>query len=91
MAPEIMEFNSFFISVSEEEKSETTININTSLNQPLGMLEQSRFDGGHSSISTEMYEKTMPAHGDQMFHRLISTIQKHPGQILRYKLISMIN
>ncbi|XP_030370260.1 programmed cell death protein 2-like [Scaptodrosophila lebanonensis] len=32
----------------------------------------------------ESYEKTFPAHGDVMFHNFITTIQRNPGQVLRY-------
>jgi pre-rRNA-processing protein TSR4 len=31
----------------------------------------------------EKYEKSIPKHGDEMFHNFISRIQKNPGQILR--------
>lgn len=34
--------------------------------------------------SMEKYEKTLPAHGDKLFHHLISRIQRSPGQLLRY-------
>lgn len=33
--------------------------------------------------SMEKYEKTLPAHGDKLFHNLISRIQRNPGQLLR--------
>ena len=29
------------------------------------------------------YERSLPSHGDQFAHKLISTVQKNPGQILR--------
>ncbi|XP_067618998.1 programmed cell death protein 2-like [Eurosta solidaginis] len=32
----------------------------------------------------EVYEKTLPAHGDIIFHQFISTIQQNPGQLIRY-------
>lgn len=32
----------------------------------------------------EKYEKSVPAHGDKMFHHFVSRIQSNPGQILRY-------
>ncbi|KAH8294983.1 hypothetical protein KR018_004878 [Drosophila ironensis] len=32
----------------------------------------------------ETYEKTLPAHGDVLFHSFITTIQQNPGQVLRY-------
>ncbi|XP_058789120.1 programmed cell death protein 2-like [Phymastichus coffea] len=37
------------------------------------------YDGG-----VEKYEKSIPKHGDEMFHNFVSRIQKNPGQILRY-------
>ncbi|XP_018331420.1 programmed cell death protein 2-like [Agrilus planipennis] len=33
---------------------------------------------------SEKYEKSLPAHGDRMFHHFITRIQMNPGQILRY-------
>ncbi|XP_014217503.1 programmed cell death protein 2-like [Copidosoma floridanum] len=38
------------------------------------------YDGGEK----EKYEKTIPKHGDEMFHNFVSRIQKNPGQVLRY-------
>ncbi|XP_075238197.1 programmed cell death 2 like trus [Lycorma delicatula] len=32
----------------------------------------------------ENYERSIPAHGDKMFHSFLSRIQVNPGQILRY-------
>ncbi|BES91579.1 Programmed cell death protein 2, C-terminal putative domain [Nesidiocoris tenuis] len=32
----------------------------------------------------EHYEKTLPAHGDKLFHQFVSRISANPGQILRY-------
>jgi len=34
-------------------------------------------------FTQEKYEKSIPTHGDRMFHHFVSRIQKHPGQILR--------
>jgi len=34
-------------------------------------------------FTQENYEKSIPTHGDRMFHYFVSQIQKHPGQILR--------
>ncbi|XP_055325136.1 programmed cell death protein 2-like [Sitodiplosis mosellana] len=36
------------------------------------------------SDNDEKYEKTMPVHGDLMFHNYLERIQENPGQILRY-------
>lgn len=35
------------------------------------------------SSNFEKYEKSLPAHGDKMFHRFLSRLQSSPGQILR--------
>ena len=35
-------------------------------------------------FTQEKYEKSIPTHGDRMFHHFVSRIQKHPGQILRW-------
>jgi len=32
----------------------------------------------------DVYEKVLPRHGDEYSHKFISTIQRNPGQILRY-------
>ena len=40
------------------------------------------FDG-----SAEKYEKSLPKHGDEMFHIFITRIQTNPGQILRFVFI----
>ncbi|XP_075147850.1 programmed cell death 2 like trus [Haematobia irritans] len=40
--------------------------------------------GAGTPEDQEGYEKAIPAHGDLMFHYFLSTIQKNPGQILRY-------
>ncbi|XP_017494566.1 PREDICTED: programmed cell death protein 2-like [Rhagoletis zephyria] len=39
---------------------------------------------GAAGDEKEVYEKTLPAHGDIIFHRFVSTIQQNPGQIIRY-------
>ncbi len=33
------------------------------------------------------YEKALPCHGDELAHKLISIVQKNPGQILRYSTV----
>ncbi|XP_043250407.1 programmed cell death protein 2-like [Colletes gigas] len=37
-----------------------------------------------TEIASEKYEKSIPMHGDEMFHNFVSQIQKNPGQLLRY-------
>lgn len=36
-----------------------------------------------ADASLEKYEKSVPVHGDEMFHYFLSRIQKNPGQIVR--------
>lgn len=38
--------------------------------------------GGYDG-SVEKYEKSIPKHGDEMFHNFVSRIHNNPGQILR--------
>lgn len=46
---------------------------------------------GASSDDQEMYENTLPAHGDLMFHNFLRTLQHNPGQVIRYKCYKSIN
>nr|XP_016941739.1 programmed cell death protein 2-like [Drosophila suzukii] len=39
---------------------------------------------GEPGEEYESYEKSLPAHGDIVFHNFITTIQQNPGQLLRY-------
>lgn len=41
-----------------------------------------------SQQSSDRYEKAIPKHGDVLLHKMISTIKRNPGQVLRYVLIS---
>jgi len=38
---------------------------------------------GEPGEEYESYEKSLPAHGDIVFHNFITTIQQNPGQLLR--------
>ena len=38
-------------------------------------------EGGGVGGAEEVYEKTLPIHGDEYSHNLISTIQRNPGQV----------
>merc|ERR1711892_45395 len=40
--------------------------------------------GKGSKTGSDTYEKSVPSHGDEFFHKFISVIQNNPGQILRY-------
>lgn len=35
------------------------------------------------NTTTEMYEKSEPAHGDKMFHTFLARIKQNPGHMLR--------
>jgi len=37
-----------------------------------------------TSAASDTYEKSLPSHGDEYFHKMVSVIQNNPGQILRY-------
>jgi len=42
-------------------------------------------DGGKGSKAvSDTYEKVVPSHGDEYFHKFITVIQNNPGQVLRY-------
>lgn len=41
-------------------------------------------EGKTTEMESEKYEKSIPMHGDEMFHNFVSQIQKNPGQLLRY-------
>ncbi|XP_076175391.1 programmed cell death 2 like trus isoform X2 [Ptiloglossa arizonensis] len=41
-------------------------------------------EGKTTETGAEKYEKSIPMHGDEMFHNFICQIQKNPGQLLRY-------
>ena len=40
-----------------------------------------------SQALSDGYEKVVPKHGDVLLHKMISTIKRNPGQVLRYTLI----
>ncbi|XP_014600105.1 PREDICTED: programmed cell death protein 2-like [Polistes canadensis] len=41
-------------------------------------------DSKNAGTDTEKYEKSIPLHGDEMFHNFVTRIQDNPGQLLRY-------
>jgi hypothetical protein len=48
--------------------------------------------GGRTSGGGEDgYERALPSHGDEFAHKLISAVQKNPGQILRQGLLSLVS
>ncbi|XP_046674340.1 programmed cell death protein 2-like [Homalodisca vitripennis] len=86
--PGTLEFASFFLSVCEEDEGKPSIPVNAEFNPQLydeecnSAVEQSSV-GDNAEVS-EKYEKSLPAHGDKLFHTFISRIKRNPGQILRY-------
>ena len=36
-----------------------------------------------AAVSSDGYEKSAPRHGDILLHKMISTIKRNPGQVLR--------
>ncbi|XP_043471158.1 programmed cell death protein 2-like [Leptopilina heterotoma] len=55
-------------------------------NDPDSLMSESSSADSKTTNDTgvEKYEKSIPKHGDEMFHELITRIQENPGQILRY-------
>ncbi|KAK0163701.1 hypothetical protein PV328_002406 [Microctonus aethiopoides] len=41
-------------------------------------------DEKNNEATIEKYEKSLPKHGDKIFHNFLSRIKKNPGQLLRY-------
>ena len=39
---------------------------------------------GQAGAAADVYEKSVPSHGDEYFHKFLSVIGQNPGQILRY-------
>ena len=39
--------------------------------------------GGGGGSGEDGYERALPSHGDEFAHKLISVVQKNPGQVLR--------
>ncbi|GLG94755.1 Programmed cell death protein 2-like [Gryllus bimaculatus] len=93
------QFSSSFISVGEEEiagASATVTPLSEHVRDLLQEYQQNSNDDGsphHSpehekepgdQLMAEKYEKSVPAHGDKMFHHFVSKIQQCAGQILRY-------
>ena len=37
-----------------------------------------------SQAAVDVYEKSIPSHGDEFFHKFVSVIGQNPGQVLRY-------
>lgn len=86
--------NSFFIYVEEEKNNFLYQNQNLSdhirdLIQEYQQCDEICKTNPESPTITgndfeqETYEKTIPLHGDVMFHNFISVIQKNPGHIVR--------
>ena len=47
------------------------------------ILSQKSKTSNLSQGSSDGYEKTIPKHGDVLLHKMISTIKRNPGQVLR--------
>lgn len=47
-------------------------------------------DSKNAGTDIEKYEKSVPLHGDEMFHNFVSRIQDNPGQLLRYRNFSYL-
>lgn len=85
-----LSFTEIFISMIEEySQSEVPQHVRDLFlqyqqNDPDSLLPESSDDTKTTENGAEKYEKSVPKHGDEMFHELIMRIQQNPGQILRY-------
>ncbi|XP_054266645.1 programmed cell death protein 2-like [Macrosteles quadrilineatus] len=87
-----LQFASFFISVCEEDVAKTVSPVNADVYKHMMMDEEvnsvinktTTEAEVNASDTGEKYEKTLPPHGDKLFHQFITRIQRNPGQILRY-------
>uniref|UniRef100_A0A146M603 Programmed cell death protein 2-like n=1 Tax=Lygus hesperus TaxID=30085 RepID=A0A146M603_LYGHE len=85
-------FTPIFMSVGEEERMRAALSPTNEqhIRELMDQVQISADDampGASSSISPvgdEHYEKTLPAHGDKLFHQFVSRISANPGQMLRY-------
>ncbi|RZF49093.1 hypothetical protein LSTR_LSTR008379 [Laodelphax striatellus] len=88
-------FAPYFISVGEEERCTSNSPTNSEHVKELlqgfhqswqGVEEQTGGNGGAPAdvCGGEKYERSIPAHGDKMFHSFLCRIQSNPGQLLRY-------
>ncbi|KAL1123520.1 hypothetical protein AAG570_002597 [Ranatra chinensis] len=93
-----LEFIASFISVAEEELSSTISP--TSVDHVKEVIREYQTStgsttGGEEDVSLpnsaagggaepEKYEKSLPAHGDKLFHQFLIRVQSNPGQIFRF-------
>ncbi|KAF7991571.1 hypothetical protein HCN44_008942 [Aphidius gifuensis] len=90
-------FNEIFMIVDEEqveEEEELSNNISQHVHdlirkyqhvdQELNMKSSSQSSMGFEIKHSEKYEKSIPKHGDEMFHNFVERIKMNPGQLLRY-------
>ncbi|XP_069692515.1 programmed cell death protein 2-like [Periplaneta americana] len=88
------QFAASFVSVGEEDlpSSPSVTPVSEHVRELLQEYQQNSDDATNpqqeknqgEQLTQEKYEKSIPAHGDRMFHHFVSRIQHHPGQILRY-------
>ncbi|XP_047113634.1 programmed cell death protein 2-like [Schistocerca piceifrons] len=94
-----LEFAPYFISVDEENLggSPSITPLSEHVRELLQEYQQNSEEGSFSpeqekmvsmgqgdQLTQEKYEKSIPAHGDKMFHQFLLRIQRNPGQIIRY-------
>ena len=85
-------FEPYFIAVEEESSNEPFDDMSEHERQLLvdykhkeSMVEDEKSSKKTKSVpeGQDGYEKVIPRHGDLGFHKFITTINKHPGHILR--------
>lgn len=86
----------YFISVGEEVNTASNLIPDHHIRDLLHEYQQNNEEGENlhhveplpvnasDAATLEKYEKSLPAHGDKIFHHFLTKIHNNPGQILRY-------
>jgi len=85
-----LKIDPFYIWVQEESltpkmsEHEMSLLMEYKAKEALDHVVDSGSKSGKTAGGGDTYEKTIPSHGDEFFHKFITVIQNNPGQILRY-------
>lgn len=91
-----LQFMPYFISVGEEVNTASNLIPDHHIRDLLQEYQQNNEEGENllhveplpvnasDAATLEKYEKSLPAHGDKIFHHFLTKIHNNPGQILRY-------
>ncbi len=66
--------------VNRESEHETRLAEEYKVSSAAAMVEELR---GNDQTEDGRYEKSVPKHGDVLFHKFVSVLQRNPGQVIR--------